>query len=386
MESRVRERAALTIAILGGLVWASFAPTSLLFGVYLKSLGASYTSIGLLMTIASVFSSSLQVAFGAMADRYRNRKAIISATLLLRTLASFMLLFSRDVISISIWYVGTSLFLSGFMPLAQSIVADLSEGRRLGFSMGRYRLFGSVGWAVSCVLTGLLARDNLWNIFPITFVFSGVSFLISLALSEVKSVKEWRPEVARDKTHIAATLVPCFIASILLSGLSMGAATSFLSISLTQLGSDPLFLGVVIAVGAFFEVPAMYLSGRLSDRIGSLPVLIVGEVGLSVIYWLYGTVRDLYSYILIQGIRGTIYAIFMISGMSVSSSLGGSERGSTYAGLYNLSLYLGMALGPYLGGLISDSLGLWAMFMFSSAFSLTSAVVLLVPWALGKRA
>lgn len=357
----------------------------MLFGVYLKSLGASYTSIGLLMTIASVFSSSLQVAFGAMADRYRNRKTIISATLLLRTLASFMLLFSRDVISISIWYVGTSLFLSGFMPLAQSIVADLSEGRRLGFSMGRYRLFGSVGWAVSCVLTGLLARDNLWNIFPITFAFSGVSFLISLALSEVKSAKEWRPEVAREKTHIAATLVPCFITSILLSGLSMGAATSFLSISLTQLGSDPLFLGVVIAVGAFFEVPAMYLSGRLSDRIGSLPVLIVGEVGLSVIYWLYGTVRDLYSYILIQGIRGTIYAIFMISGMSVSSSLGGSERGSTYAGLYNLSLYLGMALGPYLGGLISDSLGLWAMFMFSSAFSLTSAVVLLVPWALGKR-
>lgn len=335
------------------------------------------------MTIASVLSSSLQVTFGTIADRYGNRKTLISASLLLRTLASFMLMLSGDVINISIWYVGTSLFLSGFMPLAQSIVADLSEGRRLGISMGRYRLFGSMGWAISCIVTGLLARYDTRNIFPITFAFSIASFLASLALPEVKSIREWHPESTREGARVSATLVIFFIASVLLSGLSMGATTSFLNISLTQLGSDPLFLGVVLAIGACFEVPAMYLSGRLSDRIGSLPVLFFGEIGLGLVYWLYGTVKTLYGYILIQGIRGTLYATFMISGMSASSSLGGSRRGSTYAGLYNLSLYLGMAFGPYLGGLISDFLGLFSMFTLSSTLSVISAFML-TPWAIGR--
>ncbi|MEM2920731.1 MAG: MFS transporter [Candidatus Bathyarchaeia archaeon] len=210
MESRNSERPALMIAVLGGLVWASFAPTSLLFGVYLRSLGVSYTSIGLLMTVASVLSSSLQVTFGTIADRYGNRKTLISASLLLRTLASFMLMLSGDVINISIWYVGTSLFLSGFMPLAQSIVADLSEGRRLGISMGRYRLFGSMGWAISCIVTGLLAKYDTRNIFPITFAFSIASFLASLALPEVKSTREWHPESTREGARVSATLVICF--------------------------------------------------------------------------------------------------------------------------------------------------------------------------------
>ncbi|MBO3832199.1 MAG: MFS transporter [Candidatus Brockarchaeota archaeon] len=374
-------RALLTLSVVGGLVWASFAPFMLLFGVYLRSQGLSYASIGLLMTITSLFSSLLQPVFGAVADKYRNRKTIVSISLLIRSLAYLILLLSADVISMSVWYVVAGLFLAGFMPLAQSMVADLSESDRLGISMGRYRLFGSMGWAVACILTGLLARVRLWNIFPVALAFSTLSFLISLFLPRVEGGRSSYENI-QERGGSSVKLAACFIASILISGMSIGATSSFLTLSLSQLGSDPLFIGVVIAVGALLEVPAMYLGGWLSDRIGGLPVLVLGEVGLGMVYWLYGTVKNIYSYLLIQSIRGILYALFTVSGMSISSSLGGSRRGGLYAGFYNLSLQLGTASGPYFGGLVSDYQGLWAMFVLSSALSMVSAM-LLAPWIIG---
>ncbi|MBO3841040.1 MAG: MFS transporter [Candidatus Brockarchaeota archaeon] len=375
-------RALLTLSVVGGLVWASFAPFMLLFGVYLRSQGLSYASIGLLMTITSLFSSLLQPVFGAVADKYRNRKTIVSISLFIRSLAYLILLLSADVISMSVWYVVAGLFLAGFMPLAQSMVADLSEDNRLGISMGRYRLFGSMGWAAACILTGLLARVRLWNIFPVALAFSTLSFLVSLFLPGVEGRRKSRYENIQERGGSSVKLAACFTASILISGMGIGATSSFLTISLSQLGSDPLFIGVVIAVGALLEVPAMYLGGWLSDRIGGLPVLVLGEVGLGMVYWLYGTVKNIYSYLLIQSIRGILYALFTVSGMSISSSLGGSRRGGLYAGFYNLSLQLGTASGPYFGGLVSDYQGLWAMFALSSALSMVSAM-LLAPWIIG---
>lgn len=372
---------ALTISLVGGLVWASFAPISLLFGVYLRSQGLSYAIIGLLMTITSLLSSFLQPAFGALADRYRNGKTIITFALLARSLAFLFLLLSKDILIISIWYVVAGLFLSGFMPIAQSLIASVSERDRLGVSMGRYRLFGSIGWAVACILSGLLAKENLWNIFPITLTFAIFSFLVSLFLPNIKTTVESRREDMRKGMNVSVVLTVCFIASILMSGIGLGATNSFLAISLSQLGSDPLFIGIVIAIGALLEVPAMYLGGWLSDKIGGPSVLIFGAVGLGIIYWLYGTVTNLYSYLLIQGIRGIFYAFSTVSGMSVSSSLGGSRRGGFYAGLYTLSTQLGMASGPYVGGLFSDYFGLWAMFTTSSVLSWISAI-LLAPWML----
>jgi MFS family permease len=378
-------RSSFLIAPLGGLVWASMAPFYLFFGIYLRSLGLTYGTIGSIMTIGSILSSFPQIFIGAIADRSRHRKLIISFAMLARTAFSLMLLLSRDILSLSIGYIGMSFSLSGFMPLAQSIVADLSEKERLGRSLGRYRLFGSGGWAISCVLTGGLAEHDLRAIFPITFALSILGLLFSIALPEGKGKGERAISMApKGGTKPSFAIMATFMLSVFLACVGMGAATSFLTISLSQLGMGAFFLGIVMATGAMCEVPAMYISGLLCDRIGSFTVLAMGEAGLASIYWLYGTVKDLYTYILVQGIRGILYSVFTISGMAASSGIGGRRRGSFFAGLYNTSYYLGTAPGPYLGGLISDYAGLSAMFYFASATSISSAI-LVIPVILGMK-
>ena len=374
----------LALSMLAGLVWASMAPLYLFFGVYLRSLGLTYGAIGLITTIGAVLSSFPQIVFGAIADRVSSRKSIISFAMLIRTAFSLMLLLSKDLLGLSVGYVAMSFSLSGYMPIAQSMVADISRGERLGRSMGRYRLFGSAGWAISCVLTGFLARWSLTNIFPIAFAASVMALMVSLMLPDVRRKEDsTSPTAAREGRKMTPFLTTAFMLSVLLSGLSMGAASSFLTISLAQLGIEPFFLGIVIAAGALFEIPSMYLSGLLCDRVGSFAVLSIGEMGLAAVYWLYGTVTNITTYVLIQGLRGILYAVFTVSGMAASSGLGGRRRGSLYAGLYNLSYYLGSAPGPYMGGLVSDYMGLSAMFTLSSAISIASAV-LLIPQIMDK--
>ena len=384
MESGKTGYALLVISIVGGFVWASFAPFSLFLGVYLVSQGLSYASIGLLMTATSILSSFLQLVFGSLADKYQNTRLIISLTLLARSVACLILVFSRDLVSTLLWYVVSGIFLSGFLPIAQSMVAKLSEDERLGFSMGKYRLSGSLGWAFSCILTGLFAQYGMWSIFPVTLVLSFSSFLASLAIPGVKGIAGSRREIGRLETSKPAKLVVFFILSVFLSSLSMSAASSFLNIFLFQLGNDPFFIGIIIAIGAFLEVPAMYLGGILSDKTSETLVLMTGEIGLGIIYWLYGTVKNIYTYIIIQGIRGVLYAFFMVSGMSLSSSMGDVEKKGFYAGLYNLSLQFGMALGPFIGGLVSDAFGLLAMFLTVSIISELSST-LLIPLAFSVK-
>jgi len=384
LESGKTGYALLVISIVGGFVWASFAPFSLFLGVYLVSQGLSYASIGLLMTATSILSSFLQLVFGSLADKYQNTRLIISLTLLARSVACLILVFSRDLVSTLLWYVVSGIFLSGFLPIAQSMVAKLSEDERLGFSMGKYRLSGSLGWAFSCILTGLFAQYGMWSIFPVTLVLSFSSFLASLAIPGVKGIAGSRREIGRLETSKPAKLVVFFILSVFLSSLSMSAASSFLNIFLFQLGNDPFFIGIIIAIGAFLEVPAMYLGGILSDKTSETLVLMTGEIGLGIIYWLYGTVKNIYTYIIIQGIRGVLYAFFMVSGMSLSSSMGDVEKKGFYAGLYNLSLQFGMALGPFIGGLVSDAFGLLAMFLTVSIISELSST-LLIPLAFSVK-
>jgi len=100
------------------------------------------------------------------------------------------------------------------------------------------------------------------------------------------------------------------------------------------------------------------------------------------VYWLYGVVTNLYSYLLVQGVRGILYALFAVSGMAISSGLGRQKEGALRWFL-NLPLQLGNASGPYLDGLVSDYRGLWAMFVLSSALSGVSAM-LLTPWIPGS--
>jgi len=360
------------LALLGALFWGSMAPSYLFVAVYLKASGLDYSAIGL-VTTASVLASSLpQIIFGHLIDRYGRHGLLIPLSLFFRAFCLVMLAFATDAWSVALWFVVAGLPMSLFMPSMQSAVARISVPNTMGTSMGLYRLGGSAGWAVMCLVSGLVA--SLSSDFRLAFglgaLLSVFAFLLSLPFAsqlgdskEPPSVEPGGPTRKTDQSEL-------FYTSVFLGSLGIGATSSFVTVLLAELGGGPFMIGAVLAAGATAEVPAMYLGGKMSDKYGALLVLSAGMAGLAVSYVFYGVVNVLVAYLFVQALRGLFYGLFTVSGMAMSSSLGGAEKGGLHAGFYNLVSTLGSSSGPYIGGLMSDQLGLRTMYWFSSAVSL----------------
>jgi len=353
------------------------APFYMLFSIYLRSLGLSYSSVGLISMAALLLSSVPQALFGHLMDRYSMHGQLTSVSLFLRAVCLLMVSLSQDMWSSVLWYISSSLAMAAFMPAIQSIVAQASVPNRLGRSMGLYRLGGAAGWAVMCLVSGYAAHatSDFRMSFTLGAFLSLACFLMSLPLRDpmqIAKTKDIRdPGVQAAKPSSGGL----FYASVFIASLGLGATSSFVTVYLAEAGGDMLYVGTVLAFGAFVEVPGMYLGGRLSDSFGAPIVLSAGMAGLALSYWLYGAVDELAALLLVQGVRGLFYALSTVSGMTMSSALGGETRGALYAGMYNLVTTLGSSSGPYLAGVISDQLGLRSMFGASSIASLAGSLL-----------
>jgi MFS family permease len=360
------------LALLGALFWGSMAPSYVFVAIYLKSSGLDYATIGL-VSAASVLASSLpQIIFGHLIDRYGKHGLLITLSLFFRAFCLIMLTLATDAWSVASWFVVAGLPMSLFMPSMQSVVARISGPSTMGISMGLYRLGGSAGWAVMCLVSGLVA--STFSDFRIAFglgaLLSVLNFLLSLPLANQPGRPKPLPVAQQSEPTRRTKQGSLFYASVFLGNLGLGATSSFVTVLLAELGGGPLMIGTVLAVGATAEIPAMYFGGKMSDRYGALLVLSAGMAGLAISYALYGVVNALFAYLFVQALRGLFYGLFTVSGMATSSSLGGAERGGLYAGFYNLISTLGSSSGPYIGGLVSDQLGLRTMYWFSSAISM----------------
>jgi len=371
LEPRVAGYFGLTV--LGALVWGSMAPFYMLLSIYLRSFGIAYGTIGLISAASVLLSSLPQVLFGGMMDKYGKQHHLISLSLLLRSFCFLMISISGDVWSVVLWHFASSLALAWFMPAIQSSIARAVEPRGLGTSMGLYRLGGAAGWAVMCLVSGYVASasPDFRLAFGLGAVTSFAAFMASLATGASLGRNDQNLAAdARKRTRSTSMDPKLFYLSVFAGSLGIGATSSFLTILLAESGGDVFLIGAILAVGATIEVPAMFVGGKLSDTISAPMILSIGMAGLALTYWLYGAVDVLITYLLVQAVRGVFYAFFTVSGMTISSDIGGFSRGGLHAGLYNLTTMLGSATGPYFGGLVSDQLGLRALFAVSSLTSL----------------
>lgn len=344
--------------------------------VQLRYSGLTYSDIGLVSTASALLSSLPQLLFGHMIDRYGRRAALIKASILVRTLLLSMVALSSDPWSLAFWYVTASLPLSLFLPSVQSFVARRSAQRNLGTSMGLYRLGGSAGWAIMCLVAGLVASSSSFAVaFVLGALLSVVAFVVSLGLADRGPPTASTPSNDPLRYHGRLSSGLAFYGSTFLGSLGIGATSSFITVLLSELGGNPAAIGAVLAAGAVVEIPAMYYGGRLADRYGPLWILAAGMAGMGVSYSLYGMVDVLAALALVQASRGLFYGLFTVSGMAMSSSLGGADGGGLHAGLYGLISTLASSSGPSLGGLVSDQSGLKSMFALSSVVSVLGASI-----------
>ena len=123
------------------------------------------------------------------------------------------------------------------------------------------------------------------------------------------------------------------------------------------------------------------ISGRLSDRWGRKPFIVVGLFLYAAVSILYIRATSINDLILVRLLHGFTSVLVVPVAMALAADIAPDNRLGRYMGTLNMAVMLGLGVGPMLGGIIRDTLGMNAAFYAMGGLALLTmaGVIVLIP-------
>jgi MFS family permease len=137
-------------------------------------------------------------------------------------------------------------------------------------------------------------------------------------------------------------------------------------------------IGLVLAVGAMLTLSVVNLGGWLVDRVGRVPVLIVGLLATAGTIAAHGAVTTLPGLLAVSAGFGVAAGIMGTAPPTLAGDLSTPGAEGAAVGLYRLAGDFGLVLGPIVLGSLADDGAFVGGFQLSAALLVLAAVVALV--------
>ena len=386
-----RERAALVACML--LVTASFGFLQPFVPLYLEAAGLTKSSIGLVSGLGAGAALLVQPFLGRVSDRIDARRHLMVASALLAGGAYSAYRITHGVVP---FVLLTAAGVNGTMYLNAAggvLVARIAAKGRGGHTYASYRVWGSVGYIIVALATGLLltrsgagsgggltraALDPVFVWGPGLFVLIAVVALLvpdrKAPTTATRSGVGPRAEADEGLRRAAMTR---FLQAFFLYELSLYGASAYLSLFMKGLGATPLWITVTFASGVLCEVLVMTRVGLLSDLHGRRPILAVAFVVMPLRLLCYIPATGPLWVLVVQLLHGLNFGIMgAIAVVLVNDLASDGERGTAQARLAGVG-GLAVALGPALCGVIAQRLGIGAMFAAMAVVGAVGAALFL---------
>jgi DHA1 family multidrug resistance protein-like MFS transporter len=154
-----------------------------------------------------------------------------------------------------------------------------------------------------------------------------------------------------DKRRKMLILSFCLVVVTLGSGMVIPIFPFFVE----NLGAGGRELGLLIATAATIEFIFAPFWGRLSDRRGRKPVLMLGLLGGAITMLLFGLSNELWMLFASRGLAGILTAATMPAAMAYVGDITSDEERGGGMGVIGSAMGLGVILGPGLGGLLAEN-------------------------------
>ncbi|MDP9043616.1 MAG: MFS transporter, partial [Pseudomonadota bacterium] len=149
--------------------------------------------------------------------------------------------------------------------------------------------------------------------------------------------------------------MPFIMATVLIDMVSIGLIIPVLPLMVGQFTSSPAaqatWYGVMtmtFGIANFFGSPIL---GRLSDRFGRRPVLLLGFSGLALGFIVTGLATALWMLVVVRVFSGAMQSNIAVANAYVADITPPQGRAKAF-GLLGAMLGMGFILGPVLGGLL----------------------------------
>lgn len=345
------------------IVALGFGAAMPFLSIYLHNVRSmSMTFVGTTMLISGVLAAGGRIMGGEIADRM-GRRPLILCCMTLRVLLFALMAYVVHVdasaliiggVFIAIRFVGATIG-----PGLTAMVADVVEPERRVEGYALFRVGGNAGWAVGPAIGGFLVATSYAALFVVTTVASLIGLLVMLIFT-TESIRETEAgrfalrqvlDVARDVRFLV------FCGWSLLLFLVMGQFASTLGVYATQivdLAEEQV--GVLFTINGVTVVLLQWPLARVWNRAGIRWGLVAGCLLYALGYFslaLAGTFAFMIGSMLVITLGEVT---FSPTAMAAVANMAPERRAGRYMGMFGLTDALGWSVGPFVGGLLFDTL------------------------------
>ncbi|HMU30595.1 MAG TPA: MFS transporter [Nitrospira sp.] len=328
--------------------------------LFAESLGAGPERIGLIVSVSTITGVLLKLPSGALSDIY-GRKMLLRIGVVAFGLPPFIYPFISDLNALTALRFVHGLATAIFAPSALATVADLYKERR-GAAMGTYTACTQSGSLLGPFIGGWLAHAAG---FPAAFVTAGVFGCIAILIFFSLHLDEPPPRV-REKglAPVITEMGKGFLAvarnrKVLITSstdaakmIANGALMAFLPLYGLSVGLNAGEVGLMFSVQAVTSFLSKPVMGRISDRVGRQPLIVLGLVICAATFISIPHVGSFAVLLMLSSGFGFGEAVVSSSSAALVADSSEFKRLGAGMGMQGTVMDIGHASGPLLAGFL----------------------------------
>jgi MFS family permease len=351
-------------------------------------LGALPELIGVIVAASTITGVLFKLPSGALSDVLGRKRMMVLGALFFAA-PPFLYPFIHDA-----WSLLALRFVHGFAtaifsPVASAYVAGLAAGGR-GARLGWFSSVNDAGATAGPLIGGFLLYFTAS--YTVTYLAVGVLGVLTLIVVLLLPEPDAPPPQAKGLGARSAELrkglgevlrtPPIFLAAGIeaVMYLGYGAFLGFLPIYAKTAGLNDAQIAIVLGAQLILAMAAKPVAGRLSDRVGRLPVIATGLLLCAAALPLIFRAESWTAFLLVAPVLGLgVGAVTPVTNALIADIASSRNLGAAM-GVFGTVWDIGEAAGPIIAGFLIGRMG------YASTFDVIAGLIVLVATWLVMRA
>src|SRR5438128_9704516 len=344
---------------------------------FAADLGAAPEMLGVIVAASTVTGVFFKLPSGALSDVLGRKRMMVLGALFFAA-PPFLYPFVHEP-----WSLLALRFVHGFAtaifsPVASAYVASLAETGR-GARLGWFSSANDIGATGGPLIGGFVLYFTAS--YSLTYLLVGalgvLTLLFVLLLPDVdrpaREAKTFPARTAEFRQGIAEVFrtPPIFVAAGIeaVMYLGYGAFIGFLPIYAKKVGLNDAEIAIVLGAQLALAMVAKPITGRMSDRVGRMPVIAIGLLLCAAALPLIFRSENLTAFVLAAPLLGLgVGAVTPVTNALIAD-LASSRRLGAAMGVFGTVWDIGEAAGPMIAGFLIGDLG------YATTFDVLAAVI-----------
>jgi DHA1 family multidrug resistance protein-like MFS transporter len=164
-----------------------------------------------------------------------------------------------------------------------------------------------------------------------------------------------------------------FLVAMLTSS-GLGLITPLLPVYQARLGLSGLWIGSLFAAFPLAQALTMPLGGKLSDKLGRRLLVNIGIITYALSFLLYLLDQNAWTFLIARVVNGLTSGLALTVAMAYIGDTAQAGREGRLMGNFNVSVFLGLGLGPFIGGVLGNAGNLALPYLASCGITLVLAI------------